>query len=77
MSEVVHVFTAGLGLQKLDSSLLEVLQQNNIIFADLIVHFSLEVVVRLQMTRTHPVGLAFYFVRHQPYQLDRLSSAIA
>lgn len=64
VGEVVHLLPELLWLQELNSPLFEVLQQYYIIFADLVVHFALQVVVRLQVARAHPVGLTLHFVRH-------------
>ena len=65
MGEVVHLLAARLGLQKLNRPLLQVLQQDDIVLADLIEHFSLKVVVGLQVTGTDPERLPFELVRHQ------------
>ena len=74
MGEVVHLFSELLLLQEFNSPLLEVLQQNDIVFADLVVHFTLQVVVGLQVARTHPERLPFHFVGHQTHQLHCLAS---
>ena len=42
VGKVMHVLMlAWLGLEKLDCTLSEILQQNNVVFADLVVHFTL------------------------------------
>ena len=47
MSEVVHLLAASLRLQELYSPLLQILQQNYVVFTYLIVHFTLQVVLSL------------------------------
>lgn len=47
MSEVVHFLAAGLWLQELYRPLLQILQQNYVVFTYLIIHFALQVVFRL------------------------------
>jgi len=72
----MNIFTTGLGLQELDCSFFQILQQNYIVFADLIVHFSLKIILSLQMARTHPEGLTVKLVRYQADQLHRFLVSI-
>ena len=61
----MHVLALRLHLQEFDGSLFQVLQQDDVILADLVIHLALEVVVCLQVARTHPERLTLVLVRHQ------------
>lgn len=69
----MHIFMTGLRLQELNRSLLEILHQNYVVFADLVVHLALQVVVCLQVARTDPKGLPLQFVGEQADQLHGLT----
>ena len=58
----MHIFSASLGLEKFDRSLFQVLQQYYVVFANLIVHLALKVIVRLEMARADPERLSFELV---------------
>ena len=76
MREVVHIFSACLWLQEFYRSLFQVLQQYYVVFANLIVHLALKVVVCLEVAGTDPERLSFKLVGEKANQLHGLASNI-
>ena len=70
----MHVLPLRLHLQEFNGSLFQVLEQDDVVFADLVVHLSLEIIVRLEVAWAHPERLTLVLVGHQADQLNRLSS---
>ena len=59
----MNVLSSGLRRQKFNGSLFEIFQQNDVVLANLVIHFTLQVVVGLKMTGRYPERLSLHLVR--------------
>ena len=71
MREVVRVVALNIVLQKIYCTFFQILQQDDVVFTNLVIELSLEVVVSLEVTRTHPEGFFVHFIRHNTDELYR------
>ena len=69
MREVVRAVALNIVLQKIYSTFFEVLQQDDVVFTNLVIELSLEVVVGLEVTGTHPERFLVHFIRHDADEL--------
>ena len=69
MSEIVGAVALYVILQEINCPLFQILQKNNVVFANLVVELTLEIILGLEVARAHPERLIVHFVRHDADKL--------